>query len=87
MDERPLRRREGEKGEDEPRTGVERRPEVASAVGQQEGEGEQSVPTFEDMEEPMVEIAVWTTAREEALKKVMEEVMSDDGDLPTGGVG
>ena len=36
------------------------------------------------MEEPMVEIAVWTTAREEELKKVMEEVRSDEGDLPTG---
>jgi len=79
-----LRRREGEKGEDEPKTGVERRPEVASAVGRQEGEGWQSVPTFEDMEEPMVEIAVWTTAREEALKKVMEEARSDEGELSVG---
>ena len=84
MDEGPVRRREGEKGEDEPRTGVERRPEVASAVGRQVGKEGQTVPTFEDMEEPMVEIAVWTTAREEALKKVMEEVRSDEGDLPTG---
>ena len=38
VDERPLRRREGEKGEDEPRTGVGRSPEVASAVGRQVGE-------------------------------------------------
>ena len=79
-----MRRREGEKGEDEPRTGAERRPDVASAVGRQDGEGEQSVPTFEDMEEPMVEIAVWITAREEALKKVTEEVRSDEGELPAG---
>ena len=42
------------------------------------------VPTFDGMEEPTAEIAVWTTAREEALKKVMEEVRSDDGDLPAG---
>ena len=42
------------------------------------------MPMFEDMEEPMVEIAVWTTAREEALKKVMEEVRSDEGELPVG---
>ena len=63
---------------------MERRPEVASAAGRQVGEEGQTVPTFEDMEEPMVEIAVWTTAREEALKKVMEEVRSDEGDLPTG---
>ena len=62
---------------------MERRPEVASVVGRQEGEGEQIVPTFEDMEEPMVEIAVGTIAREEALKKVMEEVRSDEGELPT----
>ena len=48
----------------------------------EEKEG-QAVPTFEDMEEPMVEIAVWTTAREEALKKVMEEVRTDEGELPT----
>ena len=34
------------------------------------------------MEEPMVEIAVWTTAREEALKKVTEEGRSDEGELP-----
>ena len=34
------------------------------------------------MEEPTVEIAVWTTAREEALKKVMEESRTDDGELP-----
>ena len=45
------------------------------------------VPTFEDMEEPTVEIAVWTTAREEALNKVMGGVRSDEGDLPDGGVG
>ena len=35
------------------------------------------------MEEPTVEIAVWTTAREEALKKVMEEAMADERELPT----
>ena len=57
---------------------------MASAEKRQAGEKEgQAVPTFEDMEEPMVEIAVWTTAREEALKKVMEEVRSDEGELPT----
>jgi len=28
-----------------------------------------------------VEIAVWTTAREEALKKVVEEAMADEGEL------
>ena len=40
------------------------------------------LPTYEDMEEPTVEIAVWTTAREEALKKVMEEARKDEGELP-----
>ena len=34
---------------------------------------ERAVPAFDDMEEPTVEIAAWTTAREEALKKVSEE--------------
>ena len=34
------------------------------------------------MEKPTVEIAVWTTAREEALKQVMEEARADEGVLP-----
>ena len=33
------------------------------------------------MEEPTVETAVWTNAREEALKKVTEEAMADEGEL------
>ena len=37
------------------------------------------MPVFEDMEDPTVEIAVWTTAREEALKKVTAESMTDEG--------
>ena len=76
--------REDEKGEDdESRTRVERSSEVASAARLQTEEKEgQVVPVFEDMEEPTVEIAVWTTAREEALKKVMEEAKTDDGELP-----
>ena len=36
---------------------------------------------FDDMEERTVEIAVWTTAREEALKKVSEEAMTDECEL------
>ena len=36
---------------------------------------------FDDMEEPTVEIAVWTTAREDALKKVVEDAMADEGEL------
>ena len=78
-----MRRREGEKGEDEPRTGAERIAEWASEAEREAGkEKGQVAPTFEDMEEPMVEIAVWTTAREEALKKVTEEARSDEGELP-----
>ena len=47
VDEGPVRRREGEKGEDEPKTGVERSSEVASAAKRQTGEKEgQAVPTF-----------------------------------------
>ena len=30
----------------------------------------------------MVEIAVWTTAREEALKEVMDEARTDEGEVP-----
>ena len=43
--------------------------------------GERAVPAFDDMEEPMVEIVVWTTALEEALKEVSEEAMTDESEL------
>ena len=43
----------------------------SAARRQTEEQPEKVVPVFEDMEEPTVEIAVWTTAREEALKKVV----------------
>ena len=68
-----LGRRDDEEGEDdESRTRVERSSEGTSAARRQtEEQPENVVPVFEDMEEPTVEIAVWTTAREEALKKVM----------------
>ena len=36
---------------------------------------------FDDMEEPTVEIAVWTTTREEALRKVAEKAPKDEGEL------
>ena len=39
------------------------------------------MPVFDDMEEPTVDIAVLTTAREEALTKVTEEKMTDEGEL------
>ena len=35
------------------------------------------MPAFDDMEEPRVEIVVWTTEREDALKNVTEELMAD----------
>ena len=55
VDEGLVRRRENEKGEDESKTVVERSVEVVSAAGRQvEGKEWQAVPTFEDMEEPMV---------------------------------
>ena len=83
VDEGLARRREDEKGNDESKTVVERSVEVVSAAGHQaEGTEGQAVPTFEDMEEPMVEIAVWTTAREEALNKVMDEARTDEGEVP-----
>ena len=76
VNEAVVRRREDEKGEDESKTVVE------TAGHQAEGTEWQTGPTFEDIEEPMVEIAVWTTAREEALKKVMEEARTDEGEVP-----
>ena len=42
---------------------------------------ERGRPTFEDMEEPKVEIVVWTTDREEALKKVTDDMMVDEGEV------
>ena len=39
------------------------------------------MPMFDDTEEPTVEIAMWTTAREEALKKVTEDTMADEREL------
>ena len=78
-----LKIREDEKGEGEPKTVVERGVEVASANERQAERTEwQAVLTFEDMDEKMVEIDVWTTAREEALKKVMEEARTDEGEVP-----
>ena len=62
---------------------MERSSEGASAARRQtEEKAWQVVPVFEDMEEPTVEIAVWTTALEEALKKVMEEAKTNEGELP-----
>ena len=44
---------------------------MASAAGQQTEENEgHVVPMFDDMEEPTVEIAVWSTALEEALERL-----------------
>ena len=61
---------------------MERNAEVGSVAGRQtEEKKERAGPVFDDMEEPTVEIAVWTTAREEALKKVTEEAMADEGEL------
>ena len=78
-----LERREDENGEDDrSRITVERSTEGGSVARRQTEENdERAVPAFDDMEEPTVEIAVWTTAREEALKKVSEEAMADEGEL------
>ena len=39
------------------------------------------MPAFDGMEEPEVEIAVWTTERGDALKKLTAELMADEGEL------
>ena len=57
---------ENPREDDESRIPVERSTEVGSVAGRQTEENEERVaPVFDDMEEPKVEIAVWTTAREE----------------------
>ena len=68
-------RREDEEGEDdESRIPVARSTDTEGEVGRQSAEkGERGAPVFEDMEEPTVEVVVWTTAREEALKNVTAE--------------
>ena len=90
LDEGPLRvgrreRREDEEGEDdESRIPVARTTGTEGEVGRQSAEkGERGAPVFKDMEEPTVEVVVWTTAREEALKKVTAESMADEGELST----
>ena len=61
---------------------MERSTEVRRVAGRQTEEKEERVgPVFDDMEEPTVEIAVLTTEREEALKKVTEEAMADEGEF------
>ena len=70
-------RREGRR-----RGSEERSTEVASTARRQSEESKaREVPVFDDMDEPTVEIAVWTTAREEALTKVSENVLEDGGEL------
>ena len=55
-------------------TPVARSTDTEGEVGRPSADKEErGVPVFEDIEEPTVEIAVWTTAREEALKKVTAE--------------
>ena len=39
------------------------------------------MPVLDDMEEPTMEIAVLATALEEALKKVTEDAMTEEGEL------
>ena len=76
-------RREDENGEDdESRIPVVKSTEAGSVACRQSAEREERVTAvFDDMDEPTVEIAVWTTAREEALNKVTEDAMADDGEL------
>ena len=63
-------------------TTVVRSTEAWSVVGRQSAEKEErGTPVFDFMAEPTVEIAVWTTAREEALKKVTEDAIVDEGEL------
>ena len=76
LDEGPPRlglqeRREDEEGEDdESRITVAMSTSTEGEVGRQSAEkGERGAPVFEKMEEPTVEVVVWTTARKEALKR------------------
>ena len=63
-------------------TPVARSIDTGSEEGLRSADKEElGTPVFEDMEEPTVEIVVWTTAREEALKKVTEDTIVDEGEL------
>ena len=46
-----------------------------------EDQEERGSPTFEDLKEPKAKIVVWTTDREDALKKVTEDMMLDEGEV------
>ena len=75
-------RREDEKGEDdESIIPVVKITETGSVAGRQSAEKkERGTPVFDDTEEPTLEIAMRTTAREEALKKDTEDAMTDEGE-------
>ena len=74
LDEGSLRVSRQERREAEETTPRAMSTDTESEVGHQSADTEErGVPVFEDMEEPTVEIAVWTTARDEALKNVTAE--------------
>ena len=55
---------------------------IGSNVGRRSAAEEERVtPAFDDIEEPEVEIVVWTTELEEALKKVTENMMADEDEV------
>ena len=84
LDEGSLRVSRRERREAEETTPVARSTDTEVEAGRQSADTEErGVPVFEDMEEPTVEIAVWTTALDEALKKVTAESMTDEGELST----
>ena len=84
LDEGSLRVSRQERREAEETTPRAMSTDTESEVGHQSAYTEErGVPVFEDMEEPTVEIAVWTTARDEALKKVTAESMADEDELST----
>ena len=63
-------------------TSVARSLDAGSEEGLRSADKEErGTPVFEDIEEPTVEIVVWNTARDEALKKVTEDTIVDEGEL------
>ena len=63
-------------------TPVARSAEAGGDEGRRSADKEElGMPVFDGIEEPNVEIVVWTTEREEALKQITEDMMADEDEL------
>ena len=82
VEEGPVEARRNARPETVTTTPVARSTDVEREEGPRSADKtERGTPVFEDMDEPTVEIVMWTTTREEALKKVTKESMVEEGEF------